>query len=162
MNTATKAGIGIGGAVGAIIVAVLLWVATAFCARKYRKKVLKPDDQIRPSSLEYSDGFAQKNKTADEDPRSPTWSGHKSELPAEEARSPRLPGHKSELPADESEARTPAPSYEPYHDSYRSPAIPGFHGSLNIGGSTVSEIEGSPGLVGLLRRDRAGVHELPG
>ena len=146
LKTQEKVGIGVGTVAGAIVAAALIWLCVTFRKRRCRKQALTPiEDQIRPRSPTSTHGFAEKNQVGGDDPRSPTWSGHKSELPAnEDPRNPSWSGHKSELPADESPARSPAPTYQAYNRS-----------------STASELVGQPMYGGPGRFIKEGLYEMP-
>jgi hypothetical protein len=146
LHKEAKIGIGIGSAFGAVFVGALLWYYVS-CMRKRRNKksASAAGDHGGPAS---ADGFAEKENLGDDDPRSPTWSGHKSELPADkDPRSPTWSGHKSELPADEHEARSLVLAYEPCKGSYKSDPI--------------AEVEGSQRYGGQSREVREGVYEMP-
>jgi hypothetical protein len=143
-----KIGIGVGSAVGAVFVGALLWYYISYMRKRHNKSAPTAGDQSGPDSAADADGFAEKDNLGDDDPRSPAWSGHKSELPADkDPRSPAFSGHKSELPADEHEVRSPVPVYEPYNGSYRS--------------SLIAEAEGSQRHEGQSREVREGVYEMP-
>ena len=144
-----RIGIGVGSAVGAVFVGALLWYYIS-CMRKRRNKksASAAGDHSGPDSAAGTDGSAEGRNVGDDDPRSPTWSGHKSELPADkDPRSPIWSGHKSELPADEHEARSLVLAYEPYKGSYKS--------------SPTAEVEGSQRYGGQSREVREGVYEMP-
>jgi hypothetical protein len=113
--------------------------------KRHKKK--SGEDQSRPNSRNEANGSTENEKLGEDDPRSPTWSGHKSELPAEDPRSPTRSAHKSELPADDREMRSPVPAYEPYRGSYRS--------------SRKAEAEGSPRFEGEGKADRGVIYEMP-
>jgi hypothetical protein len=145
LQTQAKIGIGIGSAVGAVSVGALLWYCL-WCAKKRRQK--KPaENQAGLNSANDAIRPMENEKLEDDDPRSPTWSGHKSELPAEDLRSPTRSAHKSELSADDNEIRSPVPTYEPYRGSYRS--------------SKMEDVERSPKFGGQRGADRGGLYEMP-
>jgi hypothetical protein len=149
LQTPARIGIGIGSAVGAVSIGALLWFCIS-CMRKRSKKksALRTEDRTGPVLSEDANAFVEKDNLGSDDPRSPTWSGHKSELPAnKDSRSPTWSGHKSELPADDHEVKSPVPTYEPFRGSYRS--------------STTAEVEGSPRFGGQGREVREGVYEMP-
>jgi hypothetical protein len=147
LKTQAKIGIGVGSAVGAVFAGTLLWYCVSCMRKRKRKSALPTESHTSPVSSDVANGFAENDKLGDDDPRSPTWSGRKSELPAEDSRSPTRSRHKSELPADDHEVKSPVPAYEPYRGSYRS--------------STTAEVEHSPryGVQG--RADREGLYEMP-
>ena len=126
LQTQAKIGIGIGSAVGAVFVGALLWYCT-WCMRKRHseKPELAAEDQTGPDSQANASGFAENDKLGDDDPRSPTWSGHKSELPSEDH-----------------EVRSPVPAYEPYRGSYRSSQTAELEGSPRQGGQSIQVREG--------------------
>jgi hypothetical protein len=130
-----KIGIGVGSAVGAVFVGVLLWYYISCMRKKHKKKSASAArGHSGPDSATDADGFAEKENLGDDDPRSPTWSGHKSELPADkDSRSPTWSGRKSELPADEHEARSLVPVYEPYRGSYKSSPTAEIEGCQRFG-----------------------------
>jgi hypothetical protein len=144
-----KIGIGIGSVFGAVFVGALLWYYISCMRKRHNKKSASAaGDHSGPTSAADADGFAEKENLGDDDPRSPTWSGHKSELPADkDPRSPTWSGHKSELPADEHEARSLVPAYEPCKGSYKS--------------GPIAEVEGSQRYGGQSRDVREGVYEMP-
>jgi hypothetical protein len=149
LQNEAKIGIGVGSAVGAVFVGALLWYYISYMRKRHGKKPASTaGDHSGPDSAADANGFAEKDNLGDDDPRSPTWSGHKSELPADkDPKSPTLSGHKSELPADAHEARSPVPVYEPYRGSYKS--------------SLTAEAEGSQRYEGQSRGVREGVYEMP-
>jgi hypothetical protein len=143
-----KIGIGVGSAIGAVLVGAVLWYYTSYMRKRHNKSASMAGDHSGPDSAADADGFAEKDNSGDDDPRSPAWSGQKSELPADkDPRSPALSGYKSELPADEHEARSPVPVYESYSGSYRN--------------SLTAEAEGSQRYEGQSREVREGVYEMP-
>jgi hypothetical protein len=112
-----------------------------------RQKRKSAEDQTGPSSKNDAIGPVENEKLGDDDLRSPTWSGHKSELPAEDPRSPTRSPYKSELSADDNEIKSPVPTYEPYRGSYRS--------------SRTADAEHSPKFGGQREADRGGLYEMP-
>jgi hypothetical protein len=148
-----KIGIGVGSAVGAVFVGALLWYYISCMRKRHNEKSASAaKDHSGPDSAADADGFVEKGDLGDDDPRSPTWSGHKSELPADkDPRSPARSGHKSELPADEHEARSLVLAYEPYKGSYK--------GSYKS--SPTAEVEGSQRYGGQSKETREGVYEMP-
>ena len=137
LQSRAEVGIGIGSAVGAVLVGALLWYCIS-CLRKRHKResALSTSDKTGPGSSDETTGFAVNHQLGVDDPRSPTWSGHKSELPAEnkDPRSPTWSGHKSELPTDDHEVKTPVPPYATSRGSYRSNQTPEAEGILGHGG----------------------------
>jgi hypothetical protein len=147
LQAQAKIGIGVGSAVGAVFAGALLWYGVSCIKKRKRKSALPASDHNGPVSSDGANGVAENDKLGDHDPRSPTWSGHKSELPAENSRSPTGSGPKSELPADDHKAKSPVPAYEPYRGSYRS--------------STTADVEHSPRFGVHGRADREGLYEMP-
>jgi hypothetical protein len=81
LSTGAKAGIGVGAATGALTGLALLWLLATCIRRRKKENRMSSGSQIRPRSQAFVTG---KDPSDEVDPRSPTWSGHKSELPAEE------------------------------------------------------------------------------
>jgi hypothetical protein len=116
LSTGTKVGIAAGAVAGALAIIALLF----FLLRHLRKRRHPPappiEDQIRPKSYgsyaAMSEGMNP--PSAYSDPRSPAWSGHKSELPADEnvKPSPTFPPAMSMAPSSlaEVEGTTPRQS----------------------------------------------------
>jgi hypothetical protein len=145
LQTQAKIGIGVGSAVGAVFLGALFSYYLS-CVKK-RRKNKSAENQTGLSSTNDAMGPVENQKLGDDDPRSPTWSGHKSELPAEDPRSPTRSAYKSELSADDTEVRSPVPTYEPYRGSYRS--------------SRTADAERSPKFGGQRGVDREGLYEMP-
>ena len=144
-------GVAIGSVAGAALGAVLLWFILRTCRRKYSKK------KAAANNDDGTDVMGEKVEAGD--PRSPTYTGHRSELPATDLRSPVSSNRftqKSELGTDEHEVKsfksptltTSSGTYAPYRGSYRS--------------TTPSEVEGSPRIGGPGKAIGEGVYEMPG
>jgi hypothetical protein len=90
LSNGAETGVIAGGTVAALgICALCVW----FCRKLYRPKQ-KPtpiEEQIRQDSLYGTEGSMEKAASDADDPRSPAWSGHKSELPADSIVSPVTP-----------------------------------------------------------------------
>ena len=117
-----KIGIGVGVAGGAIVAIALLWLCTAAWRKRRHEQDIRPiSDQIRQRSPTGTQASVGKDPFDVTDPRSPTWSGHK-----------------SELPAAENQVRSPTPSYEAF-----SPTRSELEGSPRLGGRGKSVGSGS-------------------
>lgn len=149
LQTQGKIGVGVGSGLGALGVGTLLWYCVSCIIRRHKQKSrLSSKEQVEANATHEAKGFVEQDKLGDDDPRSPTWSGPKSELLADKnPRSPTWSGSKSELPADDHEIRSPVPAYEPYRGLYKS--------------SSTAEVEGSPKFGAQSGAVREGVYEMP-